>query len=99
MQLGLRNFVWICNETSGNNTVLIIDCSGSMRNNDPMINGTCGRIEAAKGFVNVSGSNDYIAIIAEDSQAKLLCDFVKADEKECSMKQSVKYIQQAETIL
>jgi len=70
------------NETSGNNTVLIIDCSGSMRNNDPMINGTCGRIEAAKGFVNVSGSNDYIAIIAEDSQAKLLCDFVKADEKE-----------------
>lgn len=78
-------------ESCGNNTVLVVDCSGSMYYNDPLIDGTCGRIEAAKGFINVSGSNDYIAIVAEDSQAKLLCDFVKSDETD-KLNQAIKKI-------
>ena len=64
----------------GNNTVLIIDCSGSMNTNDRIVGGTCGRMEAAKGFINVAGENDYIAIVAEDSYAKMLCDFTNDKE-------------------
>ena len=61
--------------TVNKNTVLVIDCSGSMSSNDRMVNNTCGRIDAAKGFINSAWENDYIAIIAEDSRAKELCAF------------------------
>ena len=50
------------------NTVLAIDCSGSMDSNDP-INDSCKRIEAAEGFVNNMNSIDKAAIILFDNYA------------------------------
>lgn len=65
----------LVSDAIGSDIALIIDCSGSMQTNDPMINGTCGRIDAATAFIEFATEKDSISIIAEDSSAKLLCEF------------------------
>lgn len=63
-----------------NNTVLAIDCSGSMSSNDPItvISGTdarfpkiCQRIIAATAFINAMGAGDKAAVVLFQSSASL----------------------------
>lgn len=61
------------------NTVLAIDCSGSMSWNDP-VNATCKRIEAAEGFINNMNSNDKAAIVLFDNYAYIKQDLT--DDRE-----------------
>lgn len=65
------------------NTVLAIDCSGSMKSNDPINTlpvsspsdsvyaRTCGRIKAADGFIDNMNSGDKAAIVCFTSSASV----------------------------
>lgn len=59
------------------NTVLAIDCSGSMSSNDPFVrndygtSSTCERIKASTGFINNMNSADKAAVVLFDSYAQL----------------------------
>lgn len=59
------------------NTVLAIDCSGSMYTNDPFVSNSygtstsCERINASAGFINNMNPTDKAAIVLFDSYAQL----------------------------
>lgn len=67
------------------NTVLAIDCSGSMRKNDPITTQNnryvCERINAAEGFINIMNSSDQTAIILFDSDAEIAVDLTSDKDK------------------
>lgn len=65
-------------DPTGIDTILVIDCSGSMYSNDY---NEVGRKEAAKSFINSLRSVDKVAILAEDSRPKVLSDFKSASDK------------------
>ena len=54
-------------------TVIVIDCSGSMDTNDPIVNGTCSRILAAENYINAKTDSDQVAIITYGSNVSLDC--------------------------
>ena len=66
-------------DPTGIDTILVIDCSGSMRWNDYE---EAGRREAAKTFISTLRSVDNVAILAEDSTPKVLSDFKSATKKD-----------------
>jgi hypothetical protein len=76
------------------NTVLAIDCSGSMFTNDPITtiddidspyeashSHTSGRIKACEGFINNIGLNDKVAIVLFDDTTDTVADFSTNKEK------------------
>lgn len=67
------------------NTVLAIDCSGSMKTNDPITTQNnryvCERINAAEGFVKIMNSSDQTAIVLFDSTAKVAVDMTSDKDK------------------
>ncbi len=66
-------------DPNGTDTILVIDCSGSMYNND---RNEIGRKQAAESFIESMRSNDRVAILAEDSSPTPLIEFTSADKKE-----------------
>lgn len=61
LQLGGR----LCNpEETKRNVVFIIDASGSMVENDPIINGECGRLRALKQMFRQASGNTGFALVA-----------------------------------
>lgn len=53
------------------NTVLAIDCSGSMHTYDPIVNKSCKRIQAAEGFIDNMNRNDKAGIVLFTSTASI----------------------------
>ena len=65
-------------DPTGFDTILVIDCSGSMYSNDPQAK---GRKAAAEKFIESARSTDRIAILAEDYPPKWLCGFTPLTDK------------------
>lgn len=59
------------------NTVLAIDCSSSMRTNDP----TMQAKEAAKGFLGYINQQDTVGIVLFNGFAKMVCPMTKQSER------------------
>ncbi|HOF68553.1 MAG TPA: VWA domain-containing protein, partial [Ruminococcus sp.] len=65
-------------DPTGFDTILVIDCSGSMYYND---SNATGRKAAAEKFIESARSTDRIAILAEDYPPKWLCGFTPLTDK------------------
>ncbi len=65
-------------DPTGFDTILVIDCSGSMYSNDLQAK---GRKAAAEKFIESARSTDRIAILAEDYPPKWLCGFTPLTDK------------------
>lgn len=63
-------------DPTGIDTILVIDCSGSMYTNDM---NEISRKTAAGNFISSIRSNDRVAILAEDSPPKWLCENFTSD--------------------
>lgn len=66
------------------NTVLAIDCSGSMYTNDPFVgsgtSSSCERINASAGFINNMNPTDKAAIVLFDSYAQVEQDLTSSKD-------------------
>lgn len=84
------------------NTVLAIDCSGSMHGNDPITtlsnidspyeashSHTSGRIKACEGFINNMGANDKAAIVLFDSNTITVADFSTSKDQKILVLQKI----------
>ena len=62
-------------------SVLAIDCSGSMYNNDYIDNNNCKRAEAVKNFINTMDSDDKAAIITFDDNTTVEVELTDNKDK------------------
>lgn len=66
--------------------MFLVDQSGSMKDNDPMVNGSCGRLEGARSLVeriqSVKKATDVVEVAAVTfgSEARPASDFIPLDD-------------------